>query len=135
MTYTANTPSSPLPVGDDAITAVYGYGNLTGATSPEADVEIDPDFSVTGPGSATSGGDATYTAAIIPDAAGDSPGGSLDFTLAGGTYSHTFSSVSWESAATGESFNDLSAGMYTLTVSYSGDSNYPEYELTRHVGS
>ena len=122
-TYTATAGSMPLDIGTHALTAVYNAGTddpYASSTSDELDQEIDPDFSVTGPGWTTPGvTDPVYAAAVIPDASNDTSGGTMTFTLSQGDDTIDTQTATLTAGAARPQFDDsLSAGTYTLTVSY-----------------
>jgi len=123
--------TSNLAVGAHAITAVYtsGTNDPYVSNTSELDEEIDPDFALTGPAAAVpSSGDLTYAAAILADGT-NSPTSTFDFSIVGQPQS--FTNVNLSDAAQGKTFTGLSAGTYTVTVTYHGDANYHACTLTR----
>ena len=121
----ATYTTSKLAVGTHSITAAYGGDSTFGsATSAASTIVITsnslatPKLALTVPSSATSGSPVTMSVSV--SGSGATPTGSVKFydgttslnsaTLASGSASYTTSS--------------LSAGTHSITVQYSGDSNY-----------
>jgi hypothetical protein len=119
-------PASSLGVGADTLTVSYSgdsnYSSATGTASVTVTaVPLTPTVKVTpGENALDSGSALSVTTAVT--GAGATPTGTV--TLTGGGYTSAAVTLSGGSATIAIPANSLSAGTDTLTVSYSGDSNY-----------
>jgi hypothetical protein len=133
--------SSDLSVGNHTITAIYSGDEDFGGSSGTCSVEVDPagTSSVTAsasPSPAIYDNPVTFTATVsVSGGNGAAPAGDVDFydntddtdlgdpTLEGKTATFTTSATSGQ----------LAVGDNTITVTYSGDSNYPSSTTTLSV--
>jgi hypothetical protein len=119
-------PAGSLSVGADTLTVSYSgdsnYSSATGTASVTVTaVPLTPTVKVTpGENALDSGSALSVTTAVT--GAGATPTGTV--TLTGGGYTSAAVTLSGGSATIAIPANSLSAGTDTLTVSYSGDSNY-----------
>jgi len=119
-------PASSLSVGADTLTVSYSgdsnYSSATGTASVTVTaVPLTPTVKVTPAENALDTGSALSVTAAVTGA-GATPTGTV--TLTGGGYTSAAVTLSGGSATIAIPANSLGAGTDTLTVSYSGDSNY-----------
>lgn len=123
-------PANSLSAGNDTLAATYSgdsnYAAATGATAGTAPVTVSATplastVTVT-PAATTLGSGSTLSVPVLVTGAGVTPTGTV--TLSGGGYTSTAATLSSGSSTFTIPANSLSAGTDTLTVSYSGDSNY-----------
>ena len=120
----ATLSTSALPVGLQSVTAVYGGStNYASTTSNAVSVNVGQDapsltLSVSSAGSAL-GTKFTFTALLSNTVAGKTATGNVSFTVDG-------SLVATNALATNKATYAFtpSAGMHTVTATYTGDSNY-----------
>ena len=119
-------PASGLNVGADTLTVSYSgdsnYSSATGTASVTVTaVPLTPTVKVTPAENALDSGAALNVTTAVTGA-GATPTGTV--TLTGGGYTSAAVTLSGGNATIAIPANSLSAGTDTLTVSYSGDSNY-----------
>jgi hypothetical protein len=120
---TATYTTSSLAAGTHSITAAYGgnsaYGSVTSAASSiDVTALATPTLTLKVPSTAASG--ASVTMSVTVSGSGATPTGSVKF------YDGTTSldSATLASGAASYSTSSLAAGSHSITVQYSGDSNY-----------
>jgi hypothetical protein len=121
----ATLTSSTLPAGTQAITATYsGDSNFSGSTSPTLDQVVNKastSISVTStPNPSSFNQQVTFTATVTGEFGG-TPTGSVTFAFGGTTMCGT---VSLSSGVATCAYSGLPVGSDTVTVTYSGSSNY-----------
>jgi hypothetical protein len=123
-------PANSLSAGSDTLTVSYSgdsnYAAATGAKAGTAPVKVSatplaPTVTVT-PAATTLDSASTLSVSAAVTGAGVTPTGTV--TLSGGGYTSTAATLSSGSYTFTIPANSLSAGTDTLTVSYSGDTNY-----------
>src|SRR5205807_2416025 len=123
---TASLTTSALTVGNHTITVSYsGDSNFTGSTSAALTQTVNQDSTTTTVTSdinpSVFGQAVTFTATVAANSPGaGTPSGTVTF-LDGGV---SFASAALSSGTASFTTSTLTGGIHTITVSYSGDTNF-----------
>ena len=127
--YSFTVPPNSLTPGNDTLTVTYSGDSNYGSTIGTASVTVTgalptPNVTVIPSAPSISSSTALNVAVMVasPTSGGTTPTGTV--TLSGGGYTSTAGSLSGGIYTFTVPANSLSAGTDTLTVTYSGDSNY-----------
>ena len=132
--YSFTIPAGSLTSGTDTITVNYSgdssYSSATGTASVTVTALLTPTVTVT-PGSTSVSAGASLSVKVAVTGSGATPTGTT--TLKSGSYTSTAETLTSGSYTFTIPANSLSAGTDTLTVTYSGDSNYSSATGTSSV--
>ena len=126
---TFTIPANSLPVGTDTITVTYSgdtvYATANGTSSVVVSTALPSPTVTATPSASTMSASSTLTVAVTvapPSGTGTTPTGTV--TLSGGGYSPAAQTLTAGAYTFAILANSLSVGTDTLTVIYSGDTNY-----------